>query len=351
MKRFIRVGISRLRLTVAVLPLIATAQVAMAKPVQLAIQPTAYQIVGMDRGSEIVVSRVGASEIWMQVPAPDDKNRVAVSFVFINKSDRPVNVGPEIISSDMISVVPYEKLMDEQKSRESTRKFGHFLANFGRAVVANEAGTSTGTVNYSGMTSNGTIYSGTGTVTVTDPVARERALEQAAAANETQGERMEQAFQYSRSAIAANLRTTTLMPNCRIEGVLTFEIPRALRTSSSSQQFTMTIQMGADRHILTGSAGPVGTVPVLSPSPELVALLAQRTALPASAPKPIPAAYAVSDSRIQPVSNQPLGMHGGTAQLATAEAPAKPKPKPTQKLTRAKPDDWGLVAVPSQVGY
>ncbi len=287
----------------------------------------------------------------MQIPAPDDKNRVAVSFVFINKSDRPVNVGPESISSDMISVVPYEKLMDEQKSRESTRKFGHFLANFGRVVVANEAGTSTGTVNYSGMTSNGTIYSGTGTVTVTDPAARERALEQAAAANQTQGERMEQAFQISRSAIAANLRTTTLMPGNRIGGVLTFEIPRALRNASTSQQFTMTIQMGSDRHAITGSAGPVGTVPVISPSPELVAFLAQRTAQPVPAPKPIPAMYAVADSRIPPDSDQPLGRHGATAQLASAQTAAKIKPKPLQRQVRAKTDDWGLVAVPSQVGY
>lgn len=335
----------------AVLPLVTLSQVAMAKPVQLAIQPTAYQIVGMDRGSEIIVSRVGASEIWMQVPAPDDKNRVAVSFVFINKSDRPVNVGPEIISSDMISVVPYEKLMDEQKSRESTRKFGHILANLGRIVVANEAGTSTGTVNYSGMTSNGTIYSGTGTVTVTDPIARERALEQTVAANETQGQRMEQAFLNSRSAIAANLRTTTLMPNCRIEGVLTFEIPRALRTASSSQQFTMTIQMGADRHILTGSAGPVGTVPVLSPSPELVAFLAQRATSQAPVAKTVPATYVAADSQATPQSPQPLGTHGATAQLASVQAPAKPKSKPLQRPVRAKPDDWGLVAVPSQVGY
>lgn len=122
-------------LLAAAASLLALSSAATAKAVQLAIRPTASQLVAMDHGSELVVSRVGTSEIWMQVPAADDTNRVAIPFVFINKSDKPVNVGPEYVSSDLISVVPYAKLIDEQKSRESTRRVGHFLPSLaGRSL-------------------------------------------------------------------------------------------------------------------------------------------------------------------------------------------------------------------------
>jgi len=240
--------------SMAVVALVSlTAPFAAAKPLQLVIQPTSDQLAGMDRGSEIVISRRDGSEVWMQIPAPDDNSRIEVKFLFVNKSDKPINVGPEIISSDLISVIPYEKLIEEQKSRETVRKVGHFFLNYVRDRSASSAGTTTATVNYSGMTSNGTIYSGTGTVSVTDPVARQQALERAAEENEIRREQMVQAFQNSRSAIAANLRTTTLMPNYHISGVMTFEIPHALRSASSSKPFTMTVQMGSDRHVLAGA--------------------------------------------------------------------------------------------------
>jgi len=328
-----------------------SAPFAAAKPLQVVIQPASDQLAGMDRGSEIVISRRDGSEVWMQIPAPDDNSRIEVKFLFVNKSDKPINVGPEIISSDLISVIPYEKLIEEQKSRETVRKVGHFFLNYVRDRSASSAGTTTATVNYSGMTSNGTIYSGTGTVSVTDPVARQQALERAAEENEIRREQMVQAFQNSRSAIAANLRTTTLMPNYHISGVMTFEIPHALRSASSSKPFTMTVQMGSDRHVLAGAAGPFGTLPAISPSAELVAFLAQRTAPIAPVAKSIPATYVPGPTQTVLASNQPGGTSGAKVQLASAEAPAKPKPKTSQKPVRARRDDWGLVAVPSQVGY
>ena len=287
----------------------------------------------------------------MQVPVADDKGRVAVSFVFINKSDKPVNVGPEFVSSDLVAVVPYSKLIDEQKSRESTRRVGHFFAKLGRAMAANEAGQVNGTFDYSGMTSRGTLYSGTGSFTATDLAARDRALERAAAESETRGQRMEQTFQYARSSIAANLQTTTLLPNHRIAGVLTFATPPALRNAQDSKKFTMTIQMGADRHVLTGYAGPIGTIPAISPSPELATYLAQSLAPPAPVAKPLPTARLVASSQTSPAANQSVGKRSTATQGALDNASTQPKPKQKQRPTKVAKDEWGLVAVPSQVGY
>lgn len=200
-------------------------------------------------------------------------------------------------------------------------------------------------------TSYGTSYSGTGSFTATDFAARDRALERAAAENETRGQRMEQTFQYARSSIAANLQTTTLLPNHRIAGILTFATPPALRNAQDSKKFTMTIQMGTDRHVLTGYAGPTGTIPAISPSPELVAYLAQRIAPPAPVAKPVPAPHLVASSRQSPAANQPIGRRGTTTQAALDNAPAQPKPKPKQKPAKVVKEEWGLVAVPSQIGY
>jgi hypothetical protein len=339
------------------LPLLSVSS-AGAKPVQLSIQPNATQIAGMDHGSEIVISRTATSEVWLQIPAPDDKNRIPISFMFINKSDKPINVGPEVFSTEGVAIIPYEKLIAEQGSRESVRNFGHALANIGRFLVANEAGTSTSSYSFSGSTNYGGFFSGSGSVTSVDPYVRQRALEQAAEESAGRRNQMDQTFANARNMIAANLRTTTVMPNQRMAGVLTFELPHSLRNASSSARISVAITMGADRHVLTGFAGPFGTVPTVTPSPELAVLLAPRHAPPPATLAQSNTAVASVPSVASPASPTPPSRR--TLAINTQSDPVQTtstRATPTNQVVTyrhppaARSEDWGLVQVPSQVGF
>lgn len=162
---------------------------------------------------------------------------------------------------------------------------------------------------------------------------------------------MEQAFQLARSSISANLQTTTLMPNHRIAGILTFAIPSTLRSAKDSRQFTMTIQVGPDRHVLTGHAGPIGTIPAISPSPELATYLAQRIVPPAPVSKPASVQPQAVSSRATLATNQRVGGNASAAPPVPGQTAGQPTRGTRQKTKKAAKEDWGLVAVPSQLGY
>lgn len=342
---------------VAILPLAGSP--ASAKQMQLSIQPDATQIAGMDHGSEIVISRTATTEVWMQIPAPDDRNRIPISFMFVNKSNNPINVGPEIFSAEGVTIIPYEKLIAEQGSRETVRNIGHVFANLGRFAAANDAGTSTTSYSFSGGTNYGGSFSGSGSITSVNPFIRQRALEQAADESTGRRDQMDQKFANARNMIAANMRSTTVMPNQRMTGVLTFELPRALRGASGSQRFTMSIAMGSDRHVLTGYAGPFGTVPTVTPSPELAALLAPRpapstpVALAQINPGPTFVQPVSASARSTPSPSQKLALSTQSypAQRSATRVTDVDQTRAQSQPTPARRGDWGLVEVQSQVGY
>lgn len=240
---------------------------AVAKPIQLAVQPVAGQMVSMAHGAQIVVSQAAQTEVRMMVPEPDETGRIKLAFVFVNRSNSPINIGPENVATTSLALVSYDQLMTEQHHREGRKKFGHFLYTLGNAMAANDAGTQYSSFNYSGMTSSGELYSGSGSFTVQNPYLAERAQERALAADQAHAEQMYQSFSIDRSAIAANLRTTTLMPWQQMQSMLTFDIPRGTSSAKASRPFSITIRMGTELHVLSGYLGPVGTIPVITPAP------------------------------------------------------------------------------------
>jgi hypothetical protein len=132
---------------------------------------------------------------------------------------------------------------------------------------------------------------------------------------------------------------------------MTFELPHGLRGAAASQRFTMAIAMGSDRHVLTGFAGPFGTVPAVTPSPELAVLLARRfqsTSAPVTAARPVVAASLAVNSPPQPAATptKPAPVRA-SAVVAVSAAKITPQRQPGV----ARRSDWGLVPVQSQLGY
>jgi hypothetical protein len=131
---------------------------ASARPIQVLVKPGTGQASVMHRGIQMAASSGPGSEIWILTAEPDEGKRVKLAFVFVNNSDRPITIGPESITAETLTVVPWEVLAQEQRRREGRRKFGNFLAGLGNSISAANAGYSHGSFHYSGFNSRGTHY-------------------------------------------------------------------------------------------------------------------------------------------------------------------------------------------------
>lgn len=238
---------------------------------QLLVQPGEGQVANMLHGVEMIVSRGSASEVRLLTPEPTEDGRMQIIFLFVNRSNAPVNIGPENVSATALAVVPYEKLIEEQRRHEGHKKFGNFLARLGTALSAADAGNSYGSYHFSGSTSYGDSFSGSGGVVIHDPYRAAQAEAQARAENTARTERMYQTFAAERQGLGYNLRITTVMPGQQLQGVITFDAPQALRKASSYQPFTIAVQIGGDRHLMNGFVGPSGTLPTITAPPMTIA--------------------------------------------------------------------------------
>ncbi|HPB22725.1 MAG TPA: tetratricopeptide repeat protein [Novosphingobium sp.] len=265
----------------------------MANQLRIAIQPSPEQFSRMTHGVQVVISQTAQTEVRMMTQEPDDKGRMTLAFMFINRSDKALNVGPESIATASLAFMSYDRLMEEQRKREGRKKFGHFLFTLGNAMSAASAGTQYSSYNYGGSTSYGSYY-GSGSVSTYNPYLAQRAQERAYALNDAHAEQMYQSFAINRSAIGSNLRSTTLMPMQQMQSQLTFEIPKSLRNQRKAAPFTITVTLGGDQHVLSGFFGPAGTLPQIEMTrvavPEQPAAVIASTSPASLAPSPVLAA-------------------------------------------------------------
>lgn len=292
--------------------LTVAAKPAGARPVQIVVDPTSAQSSIMIQGTQIVESHGNASEVRMASPEPTEDDYIEISFYFANHSDRPINIGPENVSASTLEPVPYDKLVVEQDRREGRRKFGNFLATFANTLAAADAGNQYGSFSYSGISSNGTMSMGSGSVTTYNPYLARRAQAEATIENQDRTERMRQSFAVTRSGLKANLRTTTIPPGYTISGIMTFKVPKALTRASRSQDFSISILVGTDRHVLAGYIGPIDTLPPVAtlndalPSTRYVTSPQNPAARPgrlASTPATIPAPTQLAPARSPAAGN------------------------------------------------
>lgn len=233
-----------------------------AKPVQITIDPSPDHVVTMLQGTQMILSRSARSDVLMAAPEPTDGNRVQISFLFANKGDVSVNIGPESVSGSL-AVVSYDQLMEEQRRKEKSAKLGVILGAVGNTLTAN----SSGGYRYqqqaqAGFQSCGygcvAPYTRTQTVRVWDQALARKAQAEADAQNAASVEQFKAESALARDAISGNLRTTTLAPGQSMTGILTFELPRALRKAKVSQPVSFYVRVGSELHLINGYAGPIG---------------------------------------------------------------------------------------------
>ncbi len=252
-------------LAAASLVLVASPQIALSKPSVLKIQPEGSQLAAMDSGAQVVTSQMAGSTVVMRAPEPFEGKRTRIFFTFVNNSQFPVNVGPENVTSTQVAVISYDQLIAEQKRSEGVDKFFAAIGAVGKALSATDAGNQSTVTSYSGYANCGIgcggTYSGSAVSRTYSPYAAQQAQAQAAAENAAAASEMHSGHASERNAIARNLQTTTVNSGHYITGMLTFEVPTAVRRGKKAVPISLAIRMGSDVHMLRGFAGPLGAPP------------------------------------------------------------------------------------------
>ncbi len=260
-------------LAAASFALAAFPQMALSKPSVLKIQPEGSQLVTMESGAQVVTSQMAGSIVVMRTPEPFDGKRTRIFFTFVNNGQYPVNVGPENVTSKQVAVISYDQLIAEQKRSEGVDKFIAALGAVGKSLSATDAGRETTVTSYSGYANCGIgcggTYSGSAVSRTYSPYAAQQARAQVAAENSAAASEMHSSHASERNAIARNLQTTTVNPGHYITGMLTFEVPTAVRRSKKAVPISLAIRIGSDVHMLRGFAGPLGAPP---PAPSSIAV-------------------------------------------------------------------------------
>ena len=260
-------------LAAGALLLVAFPQTALSKPSVLKIQPEGSQLAAMDSGAQVVTSQMAGSTVVMRAPEPFEGKRTRIFFTFVNNSQYPVNVGPENVTSTQVAVISYDQLIAEQKRSEGVDKFFAAMGAVGKALSATDAGNQSTSTSYSGYVDCGIgcggNYRGSAVSRTYSPYAAQQAQAQAAAENAAAASEMHSGHASERNAIARNLQTTTVNPGHYITGMLTFEVPTAVRRSKKAVPISLAIRIGSDVHMLRGFAGPLGSPP---PAPSSIAV-------------------------------------------------------------------------------
>lgn len=253
--------------------LVACPQMALSKPSVLKIQPEGSQLAAMDSGAQVVTSQMTGSTVVMRAPEPFEGKRTRIFFTFVNNSQFPVNVGPENVTSTQVAVISYDQLIAEQKRSEGADKFFAAMGAVGKALSATDAGNQSTSTSYSGYVDCGIgcggNYRGSAVSRTYSPYAAQQAQAQAAAENAAAASQMHSGHSSERNAIARNLQTTTVNSGHYITGMLTFEVPTAVRRGKKAAPITLAIRIGSDVHMLRGYAGPLGAPP---PAPSSIAV-------------------------------------------------------------------------------
>lgn len=228
--------------------LLATGTGANAAKQYLNVQAEPEQQSRMDSGVEMVESDLPTTSARIFEPEVKVEKRLAIQVMVFNASGEPFNFGPENVTAETaggeaVAVIPYEKLVKEEKGRRTWAAIGLALGAMGNSLNAANAGYSHGTVNAFGSggwgTANysaynaGQAYAAQSLANTQNQIATARFQENSAASME---------------ALKANLRTTTVDPGETFGGQLMLEMPKAARKSKEPVDVLIHMALGGETH-------------------------------------------------------------------------------------------------------
>lgn len=198
----------------------------------------------MDNGIAALDSHLPGSSVRLIQHEGKIKKRGYIQLLVMNSGEAPVNVGPENVLASLadgtaVAIIPYERLLKEEKNRQMWAAIATGLAAASNSMSAANAGYSSGTItsNYGFAT-----YSGynSGQAFAAQAIANQQnqQLFDGLAARKALG----------KEALSVNMRTSTVDPNDMFDGTITFELPKEARSSKVDVPVTFLIKIGSDEH-------------------------------------------------------------------------------------------------------
>ncbi len=249
---------------IAAASLLVVATPAIAAKFDLTMQPQPGQSSRMMAGIQAVDDHTELSSVRLIPHEGSVKKRGKIQLIVLNRGQQPFNVGPENVSAKLadgtpVSIIPYERLLKEEKNRKMWRSIGAGLSAMSNSMNANQAGFVSGTATYSGSTFGsvgGTPFGSTtfGTATVSGYDQGRANVAQAIAdqQNDQIFANLAQQNAAGQDALQGNVRTTTVDPEAIFDGEVVFELPKASRSAKTDQQVTFIVTVGGEEHRFQG---------------------------------------------------------------------------------------------------
>ncbi|MCW2336288.1 hypothetical protein M2337_000521 [Sphingobium sp. B2D3A] len=211
----------------------------------------------MDAGVETVESALAYSSVRVFESEEPVGKRGSFSLLIFNAAGAPINFGSENVAITMsdgetVAVVPYERLLKEEKSRQMWAAIATGLSAASNSFAASQAGTSYGSTSYSATSFSraGTINSfGSGTYTAYNPGVAYAAQATANVQNQQLFDRLAATNAANLEGLRAFVRTTTVDPESSFGGLVTFELPKKARKIKGTAKATMVISVGDEQHV------------------------------------------------------------------------------------------------------
>lgn len=181
-------------------------------------------------------------------------------FFFMNLTEKTVTIGPEDISlllPDGTGVSMIAPDVIEASLRKDIKR-RQALATIGGAFSAQGAnGYTSGSVQFQGMTSDGTLYNGSGTYSGHDPALAEQQMQAAQAQNERVARSIEARRQEGTRSLSSLLRRTSVAPGENFGGIIAFNAPNGLKKIAGKAPIKIVVKSGEINHVIEASVDKI----------------------------------------------------------------------------------------------
>ncbi|HEU4650602.1 MAG TPA: hypothetical protein VFS49_04240 [Croceibacterium sp.] len=214
----------------------------------------------MQGGIAAVDNSSAGSSVRLIQAEGDLKKRGSVAVLVMNQGDKPFNFGPENVTATLadgtvVEIITYERLVREEKKRQTWAAIAGGLAAAGNSMSAANSGYYSGTATYSGSTFGSfgsTPYnsysSGRATVSGYNAGQAQLARSVANAQNQANFERMAEQNASNMQALKSYMRTTTVDPQQMFGGSVTFELPKTVHKGNGDVPLRFAVTINGEAH-------------------------------------------------------------------------------------------------------
>ena len=214
----------------------------------------------MQGGVAAVDGSSAGSSVRLVQAEGDLKKRGSIAVLVMNQADKPFDFGPENVTATLadgtaVEIITYERLVREEKKRQTWAAVAAGLAAAGNSMSAANSGYYSSTATYSGSTFGtfgNTPYnsrsSGMAHISGYNSAQAQRAQSVANAQNQASFARLVEQNASSMQELKAYMRTTTVDPQQMFGGSVIFELPKTVHKAKGDVPIAFAVTVNGEAH-------------------------------------------------------------------------------------------------------